>query len=119
MNTTTPANELINVRFEWHQILNEHHDLDLTDDRGRAIGARLVVERVECIEDPESSWLGREDQVRKGVWYNVTTQSTRNGAAFGACNSGSNVDTLDEAYKLKARKLRDTLKRYTRLYGPG
>lgn len=118
MNTTTSSSALLNVRFERRQILNEHHDLDLTDDRGRAIGARLVVERVECIEDPESSWLGRDDQVRKGVWYNVTTQPTRNGDAFGAFNSGSNVDTLDEAYKLKARKLRDALKRYTRLYGP-
>ena len=110
--------ELINVRFERHQILNEHHDLDLTDDKGRAIGTRLTVERVECSEHLYSSRLGREDQVRKGVWYNVATQATRNGDAFGACNSGSDVDTLDEAYRLKARKLRDALKRYTRLYGP-
>jgi hypothetical protein len=72
----------------------EHLDLNATDDRGRAIGVRII--RTTEVYGPAPADQGWGSTMELGTWYGVRLHTTRNGKPWAASPAGHVFRALEE-----------------------
>ena len=92
---------IVNVDQEITQFVSAVVDFGITDNRGRAIGARVMT----CI--PQSRRLVDQDYL--GAVYTAEVQVTRNGVVYGASSTyirDFNIDSLESKIQSAVAKVR-------------
>jgi hypothetical protein len=72
----------------------EHLDLNATDDRGRAIGVRII--RTTEVYGPAPANAPCWSELEPGTWYGVRLHTTRNGQPWAASQQGYLLHTPEE-----------------------
>lgn len=98
-------------------ISNELVDFGMRDEKGRAIGARRVISRVEYVAAGEGARSGYNRA--PGVWYVVHVQPTRDGEKYGAIGAYDYLRDRDDAELVVNVMLQRTRGRYERKYRRG
>jgi hypothetical protein len=91
----------------------EHHDFDLTDERGRAVGFLTCIVEGNAVE---SNHYYISTLTHAGKCFRVWSQTTRNRKSYGALTEDAYFYNEDEAKREAARRVGVALKRYTKKY---
>lgn len=90
-------------------------DFGVTDDRGRAVGALVVISTVEFVPIPEGQTWGY--RVDAGKYVEVNTQAQRGGKRFGASTATKLFANRSEADEHAAGYLDRAAKRASKKWG--
>jgi hypothetical protein len=92
----------------------ENVEFGVTDNKGRALGARVItreVEMVELLPDQQSCYLSLEP----GRWFTLQVHQTRNGSDFGAGHRARYFRTAAERDAAQVKYLIDAKRRVARI----
>lgn len=86
------------------QILCENHDHNLLDDKGRRIGCRVKIWRIDVLSAKDDQlWWNLDLPAGSGHFVNV--QSTRNGKDYGASQPQKYFRAREEAERYGIKKV--------------
>jgi hypothetical protein len=91
-----------------------HADFGITDERGRAVGFMYRIDLVEAIESNGPYW---PRITSAGDWYQVESNTTRNGDRYGALTPMAWFKSREDAEREADRRVEVARKRYTKKYG--
>jgi hypothetical protein len=99
-------------------VSRSHETFGYRDRFGREIGAEALITR-HATRPPEqwSETSGEIGYLAPGVYFHARVQSTRDGARYGAAQSGETFATLAEAEAYRARRLAASRKAAARKAG--
>jgi hypothetical protein len=91
-------------------IHQEHINFDLTDDKGRSIGADILIREFHYIES--ATGIKSSEIIPGRTYYTMFVQATRNEKPFGTCGQSKLYASLSEAQSAAKGRVQDTRQRY-------
>ncbi len=106
----------ITVAIESAFLRRKHIDFGIRDDRGREIGAWIILGTETITPDESQRWLADPEAV--GHHYTAKVQPTRNEKPFGATIRATRHPDEASAEREARKRAEKTRRRYANKFGP-